>query len=187
MSKPLDLTKEFTPIKGQQYLLKCIITKSHCKEIEAIENNFGVFNSVEEATEYFENNIKPYLDVNIMLVPMCKWTYFVDNREALNKAQDIIYREEKMNEIAREYNEQTLQADKLEKERQKEQINEAKKNEKFNMLEKSTNPEDKIKLSIKQKLELKNKANKKQTENNISEADNQLSKIDEIKKLCNDL
>lgn len=180
MSKPLDLTKTFTPPKGQQYLLKSIITKSNCKDIEAIENNFGVFDTVEEATKYFEENIKPYLDVNIMLVPMCKWTYFVDNRESLDKAQDIIYREEKMNEIAHEYNEQTIQADKLEKERQKEQIEEAKKNEKFNMLEKSNNPEDKIKLSVKQKLELKNKANKKQTEQNINDADKQLDRIKQL-------
>ena len=185
MSKPLDLTKTFIPPKGQQYLLKSIITKSTCKDcIEAIENNFGVFDTVEEATKYFEDNIKPYLDVNIMLVPMCKWTYFIDNRETLDKAQDIIYREEKMNEIAKEYNEQTIQADKLEKERQKEQIEEAKKNEKFKMLEKSNNPDDKIKLSVKQKLELKNKANKKQTEQNINEANIQL---DKIKKLYDNL
>ena len=181
MAKPLDLSKEFKPPKGQQYLLKSIITKSTCKDcVEAIENNFGVFDSVEDATKYFEEFIKPYLDVNIMLVPMCKWTYFVDNRESLNKTKDIIYREEKMNEIAKEYNEQTIQADKLEKERQKEQINEAKKNDKFNMLEKSNNPDDKIKLSIKQKLELKNKANKKQTEQNINDANVQLDRIKEL-------
>lgn len=171
---PLTLTSTKPPSDKQQFALISIITP---KKVEKLDRRmfkiYGVFETQEEATKYIET-IKSTEDTDIFLASVGEWLYFEDD---INNAKDIIYREKELNEIMHEYNKQREEADKMEKTRQQEIIKDADKQERIQLLQNSNNPEDKIKLSIEEKLEIINKEEKLEAEKNIDNADKTLDNI----------
>lgn len=165
-------------IESQKYTIFSFITpKNGLKESAFMFR--GAFPTIEKAKEYAKHLQEVNGDFNIFIGEGFKWTYFNDD---LDKCTDINYKEERLNEIMKEYDEQMKKKDKLEKERQKEMIDEMTKDNKVKKLENSEDPEAKFKISLKEKLEQINNEEIKKSENNIKEIDDTMNKLNEAMK-----
>ena len=115
-------------------------------------------------------------DFNIFVGEGFKWMYF--NRD-LEKCTDVIYKEERLNEIMQEYKHQNELKEKMEKERQTKMIEEMEKDNKVQRYNNSDNPDDKIKLTLKEKMEKLNLEEIKKSEDKIVEAQKNIDKLKE--------
>ena len=97
---------------------------------------------------------------------------------------DVVYREERLNEIMSEFNKQMKKKDELEKERHRDMVEEMIKDNKVEKYENDDNPDSKVKLSIKEKMEKINKMEIDKSKVNIDKIDSDIAKLkDAINKM----
>lgn len=182
MSKEIKALPNDPIIEAQKYIVISFATPKNIKGLTECAFMFrGAFAKEEEAREHAKKLQTINGDFNIYICEGFKWCFFSDDVE---KANDVVYREERLNEIMTEFKKQNEEMDKLEKDRQNDLIKQMEKDNKVKKYENSDNPTDKIKLSLKEKLEKINKNEIQKSEDNIKKIDDNINKAnDAIDKL----
>jgi len=143
------------PIETQKFVVLSFVSPQNVKGLTECAFMFrGAFPTIEEAREHAKKLQETNGDFNIFVGEGFKWMYF---NQDIEKCIDVVYKEERLNEIMTDFKRQNEEHDKLEKERQNSMIKEMEKLNKVKKYENSDNPDDKIKLSLKEKMEMINK------------------------------
>ena len=182
MVKELKTLPNDEPIESQKYVVFSFVTPENVKGMTECAFMFrGAFATIEEAREHAKKLQQINGDFNIFVGEGFKWTYF---NQDVNKCVDVVYREERLNEIMSVFNKQMKKKDELEKERQRDMVEEMIKDNKVKKYENDDNPDSKIKLSIKEKMEKINKMEIDKSKVNIDKIDSDIAKLkDAINKM----
>lgn len=177
MSKELKGLPNDPVIDEQKYIVISFITPKQVKGLtEAMFMFRGAYATEEEARERAKYLQTINGDFNIYICEGFKWCYFNDD---INKATDVVYKEERLNEIMNDFKKQQEKMAQMEKDRQNDLIAEMEKDNKVKKYENSDNPTDKIKLTLKEKMEKINQNEIKKSEDNIKEIDENMNKLKE--------
>ena len=177
MVKEIKELPNDTPIDSQKFTVFSFITPENVKGMTECAFMFrGAFPTIEEAKAHAKHLQEVNGDFNIFVGEGFKWMYF--NRD-LEKCTDVVYKEERLNEIMQEYKHQNELKEKMEKERQTKMIEEMEKDNKVQRYNNSDNPDDKIKLTLKEKMEKLNLEEIKKSEDKIVEAQKNIDKLKE--------
>ena len=182
MVKELKALPNDIPIEGQKYVVFSFATPENVKGLTECAFMFrGAFATNEEAREHAKKLQQTNGDFNIFVGEGFKWMYF---NQDISKCTDVVYQEERLHEIMSEFENQQKKKDNLEKDRQDDMVKQMEKDNKVKKYENSDNPDDKIRFSLKEKLESINNIEIKKSEENIKEINDSMDKLKEaFKKL----
>lgn len=180
MVKEISTLPNDTPIDAQKYTVFSFVSPSTVKGMTECAFMFrGAFPTIEEAREHARQLQQINGDFNIFVGEGFKWMYF---NQDIEKCIDVVYKEERLNEIMTEFKKQNEEKDKMEKERQQKMVDDMEKDNKVKKYENSDNPDDKVKLTLKQKLEEINKEEIKNSEEKIEAINANIDKLKEAYK-----
>lgn len=175
MTKQINTLPSDQIIESQKYVLYSFISPKKVKGITDSAFIFrGAFPTIEEAKIYAAKLQQLNNDFDIFLGEGFKWVPFDQD---LEKTDDLVYKDEKLNELMSEYKKQNDEKNKLEKQRQQDLIE---KTIKENKAKKVQQPDDIIKLSIKEKMEKINNSKIDNSINDIKAIDDTMKKLKDV-------
>lgn len=177
MVKEIKALPNDTPIESQKYTVFSFVSPNNVKGLTECAFMFrGAFPTLDEARAHAKKLQEVNGDFNIFVGEGFKWMYF---NQDLDKCQDVVYREERLQEIMSEFKKQSEEKDKLEKDRQKQMVEDMEKDEKVKKLENSENPDDKVRLTLKQKME---ELNNEEIKNSVEKMEKINENLDKLKE-----